>query len=253
MGSQHRLRLLAGASAGSINSLLTLVSVYGVTGHQRPEDSLDWRVWIPLAEQSLYRPQATGPVNLLSRDALEKVADMVWQAWKLGLSTDCDVVWAVPTTRLHPRLVWFATLAETLEGGLSWLLPVPTNRSWRLNVAVLVDGVGRLITSNSGKLAVGAGVGPEWNPHTLSSSLLQTRLFLRGGYLLGQGDRFASRPCAQPHTEQLGNCSRLVVQGGVGVTVLDNLRVQVMGTWYPPVRATEKNLWEVTPGVGVQF
>ncbi len=171
-----------------------------------------------------------------------------WRIVGLGARIAIDTITQLPTP-----LVWFATLAETLEGGLSWLLPVPTNQSWRIHAAVLVDGLGRIITSNSGKLAVGAGIGPEWEPHTWSSSMLQTRLLLRGGYLFGQGDNFASRSCANPQSEQLGNCSRMVVQGGLGVTVLENLRVQVIGTWYPPLRPSEANLWEVTPGVGVQF
>ena len=65
------LKLMAGASAGSINALLTIVTVYGMEQHRQPEESLFWRVWIPLSVQRLFRPHESTAVSLLTREPLE--------------------------------------------------------------------------------------------------------------------------------------------------------------------------------------
>jgi len=107
-GSQQvDLRLLTGASAGSLNSLLAVMAACGAEASS-PEKSLFWRTWIPIGFDRLFLRSSTSPLGIFSREALEQGAAGIEEAWKKGLSPSCDVVLGVSTTRAEPRVLWAA-------------------------------------------------------------------------------------------------------------------------------------------------
>ncbi|WP_246137041.1 patatin-like phospholipase family protein [Myxococcus llanfairpwllgwyngyllgogerychwyrndrobwllllantysiliogogogochensis] len=107
-GSQRvDLRLLTGASAGSLNSLLAVLAACGVEAPS-PEKSLFWRTWIPIGFDRLFLPSSTTPLGMFSREWLERGAAGIEEAWNQGVSPSCDVVLGVSTTRAEPRVLWAA-------------------------------------------------------------------------------------------------------------------------------------------------
>ncbi|MBN9684225.1 patatin-like phospholipase family protein [Corallococcus sp. NCSPR001] len=96
------LRLVTGASAGSLNALLAIMATCGVDA-STPGQSLFWDIWVPIGFNDLFVPTSTTPLGVLSREALERRASHVEQAWSRGLDRSCDVVLGVSTTRLSPR------------------------------------------------------------------------------------------------------------------------------------------------------
>lgn len=99
-----RLRLLTGASAGSLNALIELLAACSTDAPAQPTDSLFWSTWIPVGLESLAeRPAA--PLGALSRRALARGAEGIEAAWARGLDPACDVVLGVSVTRVEPRAV----------------------------------------------------------------------------------------------------------------------------------------------------
>ncbi|MFB1479732.1 patatin-like phospholipase family protein [Corallococcus sp. RDP092CA] len=96
------LRLVTGASAGSLNALLAIMATCGVDA-STPGQSLFWDIWVPIGFNDLFVPTSTTPLGVFSREALERRASHVEQAWNRGLERSCDVVLGVSTTRLSPR------------------------------------------------------------------------------------------------------------------------------------------------------
>jgi hypothetical protein len=100
----RELRLLTGASAGSVNALLAILQHCG-DAPPSPRESLFWRTWIDVGLEDLHvRPEAT-PVAAFSRRALYRQADRIEEAWGRGLRASCDVVVGISATRVTPRLV----------------------------------------------------------------------------------------------------------------------------------------------------
>ncbi|WP_223634183.1 patatin-like phospholipase family protein [Corallococcus sp. EGB] len=96
------LRLVTGASAGSLNALLAVMATCGVDA-STPGQSLFWDIWVPIGFNDLFIPSSTTPLGVFSRESLERRASHVEQAWNRGLDRSCDVVLGVSTTRLSPR------------------------------------------------------------------------------------------------------------------------------------------------------
>jgi predicted acylesterase/phospholipase RssA len=106
-----RVILATGASAGSVNALLSLrASCAGTT--LDPRQSLFHRVWVPMGLTQLYRPEATSPVAAFSQKTFQDVGTMVEEELARGLPESCDVVLGIVASRLSPRLL------EAAEGRL---------------------------------------------------------------------------------------------------------------------------------------
>ena len=95
-------RLLTGASAGSINALLALLTACGSIPPS-PTTSLFWRTWVPVGFDRLYVPEATTPLGVFSKEWLAQVAAPLQDAWRRGIDPSCDIVLGVSTTRMEPR------------------------------------------------------------------------------------------------------------------------------------------------------
>lgn len=96
--------LATGASAGSVNALLTLGSSCAGTTLD-PRQSLFHRVWVPMGLTQLFRPEETSPVAAFSQKTFQDVGAMVEEDLARGLPASCDVVLGIAASRLSPRLL----------------------------------------------------------------------------------------------------------------------------------------------------
>lgn len=98
------LRILTGASAGSLNAMLAVLASCGSAEPTAPSDTLFWKVWTPVGFEQLYTDRAT-PLGAFSREWLLGAAAQVEAAWRRGIDASCDVVLGVSTTRVEPRIL----------------------------------------------------------------------------------------------------------------------------------------------------
>jgi hypothetical protein len=155
---------------------------------------------------------------------------------------------------LPPRQAYHLTLGPT-ESELGLSLREPTGTSSQLRVAGVVGlrGLGALLSSHGSEpFAVIAAAGLELQPTPGSSTLSQVRLGLRGGWLAASRDRYGGAACVDRGRASVSRCSRPVVQGLLGWTVLERIRLQVVGEWFPGSR-TRETAWAVAPGVGFEL
>jgi hypothetical protein len=103
-GDAPDLRILTGASAGSLNALLAVLASCGAAQADSPADTLFWKVWIPVGFEQLSTETAS-PLGAFSREWLLGAAAQVEQAWDRGIDASCDVVLGVSTTRVEPRIL----------------------------------------------------------------------------------------------------------------------------------------------------
>ena len=106
-----RTVIATGASAGSVNALLTLRASCAGTSLD-PRQSLFHRVWVPMGLTQLHRADSKSPVAAFSQQSFQEVGAMVEEELGRGLPEDCDVVLGVAASRLSPRLI------EAAEGRL---------------------------------------------------------------------------------------------------------------------------------------
>jgi len=103
-----RLVVATGASAGSVNALLSLRASCGGTPFD-PRQSLFYRVWVPMGLQHLFREDISSPLAAFSQESLVRVGGLVEEELARGLPDDCDVVLGIVASRVSPRLVQSAS------------------------------------------------------------------------------------------------------------------------------------------------
>ena len=124
-----RVIIATGASAGSVNALLTLrASCAGTT--LDPRQSLFHRVWVPMGLNQLFQPDSTSPVAAFSQKSFQDVGALVEEELARGLPEDCDVVLGIVASRLSPRVI------EAADGRLK----VPVTEE---HFVVRIRGTGR--------------------------------------------------------------------------------------------------------------
>ena len=157
---------------------------------------------------------------------------------------------------LPPARVLHLTLGPTeTELGLSFATPKPAwvSSEVRLAGAVGLRGLGVVFSSRGSEpFAVIAAGGVELQPRPGNSALSQVRVGLRAGWLSSTGDHHGARPCDDRGSKDITACSRSVVQGVIGWTALERIRLQAVGEWYPGSR-TRQTSWSVAPGFGFEL
>lgn len=99
------IKLVTGASAGSINGFMTLLASCAIKPTTTPQESLFWRAWIPLGFQQLADVKQINKLNLFSRAAFAPTVSMLQQVWFGGLRQGCTRVFGVTVTRREPLVV----------------------------------------------------------------------------------------------------------------------------------------------------
>ncbi|MEW5740593.1 MAG: patatin-like phospholipase family protein [Myxococcota bacterium] len=92
-------RIFTGASAGSVNALVSLMASCSPPEKQ-PENSLFFRSWIPVGLNDLFDPQQTTPTGLFTRKPLLETVERMKVDWNKGLPESCDATLGAATTRL---------------------------------------------------------------------------------------------------------------------------------------------------------
>ncbi|HET8540333.1 MAG TPA: patatin-like phospholipase family protein [Anaeromyxobacter sp.] len=123
----------------------------------------------------------------------------------------------------------------------------------RLHAAFQFVGSDQLLSSEHGHYAGAAVAGAEYLPSWWSNTRLQPSLLLRGGWVFSSKDDGGLGTCPDPGNDGIGYCSRATIQAGVSATLLERIRLQVTGNWYPPRRGGDEHQWAIGPGVGVQW
>ncbi|MBK6459974.1 MAG: patatin-like phospholipase family protein [Myxococcales bacterium] len=96
------LKVATGASAGSINSLLSLLT--GCSPKiDDPQQGPLFQTWSDVGFPGLYDPKGTTAIALFSRATMRAVTTRLEQRFSAGLPSSCDVVLGVSTTRLAPQ------------------------------------------------------------------------------------------------------------------------------------------------------
>ena len=125
--------------------------------------------------------------------------------------------------------------------------------SVRFHAALQLTNTARLISNESGALAIAPVIGIEVMPAAWASTALQPSLVVRGGFLFSSRDKWSTKPCPTPTSDIIGTCSRPIVGAGLAATALERIRIQVMFNYYPAPSGESVNWWAVGPGIGVQF
>lgn len=156
---------------------------------------------------------------------------------------------------LPPRASWWVAAGGALELGAELGLgdgAGPTG--WvRLHAALDIQGLSYLASSEPNAFALTPLLGLSAMPPGLSGPILQWTFFARGGYLFAQRDSWGAAGCSDQDARRLGACSRAAFQVGAAATVLDLVRLQLVGELYPPLRSGLGTLWALSPAIGVQL
>jgi len=101
-----RPEVITGASAGTINALLTAISL-GSAPEDDPQASMFYKAWTELHHDKLFdvRNKETPPGALSSRAALRELEELIRQRWMEGLHGDFSIVVGASATRLFSRPV----------------------------------------------------------------------------------------------------------------------------------------------------
>ena len=99
-----RLRVVTGSSAGTINSLITAISL-GNDVQSNPRESLFFKVWSAMSINKLLDVADAPPLALSSRDVMEELAGTMEAEWNRGLRSELDIVIGATATRVKSRTV----------------------------------------------------------------------------------------------------------------------------------------------------
>lgn len=97
-------RVVTGSSAGTINSLVSIISL-GNDFNDSPDESLFYRTWADINIRDLLDVEDAPPLALSSRAVFEKLADQMESRWNEGLHEGLDITMGATATRVKSRKV----------------------------------------------------------------------------------------------------------------------------------------------------
>ncbi|MEW5742529.1 MAG: patatin-like phospholipase family protein [Myxococcota bacterium] len=247
-------RIFTGTSAGSANALVALMERCR-PWTARPQDSLGYRLWVPVGIDTLFDSAATTPIAAFSRQPLVDAVERLRAAWKEGLADGCDAVLGVSVTRLEPaqeQVAAHKAIPRALEhfvvrirghgpgrppsvhnyafaGGRRHFALLPTQPDGEVSFEALMPAV-------LASMAFPVAFGPVAVPHCISDAIegqcsgdaVTTALFQDGGFFDNQPVRLAAS-IALRSFEREGNAGfldvplpRQVLPEGFGFVVVDH-------------------------------
>ena len=109
LNNKADLRVFTGASAGSINSFLSILEGCRSQRPVAPQESLFWKTWIPLGLNELIVSEDMTRNAMFSRRQLQSALTRIKQIWLSGLPKSCHVVFGISVTRRIPEQVQFSS------------------------------------------------------------------------------------------------------------------------------------------------
>jgi hypothetical protein len=154
-----------------------------------------------------------------------------------------------------PKFTGWAMYGRDPEIGMSYGFQVRSVfiAPLRLHGAIQLNGANQLFSSERGDSALTLLVGAEFLPSWWSTTRLQPSVLLRGGWMFGFNDDGGFSTCPDPGNATIGHCSRPAIQAGVSATILEWVRLQLTGNWYPPAQQGESHQWSIGPAIGIQW
>ena len=141
------VKLATGASAGSVNSLLTLLQACS-TAVPDPRQSLFWKTWIPLGLAGVTRPGTAVPTAAFSQSAFDEPVALVRASAGDDFGTD-----SCP----HPTSDEVGSCSRPVLG-----LGVAATALERVRLQLMFDYYFRTRTGNVAWWAVAPGIGLQW-------------------------------------------------------------------------------------------
>lgn len=178
----------------------------------------------------------------------QPIADAVMVDTLVALGSDSIVY--VP-----PRNTIWVSLGRDAELGWShgFFDAFEETRWFRLHAAVQLNRLGTAISSDPGPLSATLLGGAELLPPRISTTRFQLGALLRVGWQVSPIDDYGVRPCPRPDVDELGVCSRPVLQAGAVGAILERVRLHLIGSWYPPYWGTRRPLWALSPAAGIEW
>lgn len=178
----------------------------------------------------------------------QPVADAVLLETLVGLAADS-------LAYVPPRHSAWLVLGRDAELGYSYGFfdALEDVRWFRLHAAAQLNLLGQAISSDEGPRSVTLLGGAELLPPRISSTRFQLGALLRAGVQLSSNDGYGARACPDPGADTLGSCTRPVLQGGLVVALFERVRLHLIGSWYPPYRASRSPLWALSPAGGLEL
>lgn len=215
-------RIFTGASAGSANALIALMSSCSAP-QPRPDHSLFFRTWIPVGLKELFRPRDTTARGLFSRKPLIDALKALEVDWARGFDARCDALLGFSTTRVTGAKVELVkdrvTLARTeakfvvrVRGRGAGKPPLVTNyvdgRDLLHRPLLPVEKDGSIAFDSLARVVLASGAFPlafepvplahctHWDPQderepTCTPDRSQVQLFIDGGVFDNQPLRLA--------------------------------------------------------------
>jgi hypothetical protein len=154
-----------------------------------------------------------------------------------------------------PRNSLWLSLGRDVELGTShgFFDAFEQTRWFRLHLAAQLNRLGQAISSDPGPLSVTVLGGAELLPPRISTSRFQVGALLRGGWQLSAKDHFGAERCPEPDHDELGICSRPVLQIGAVGALFERIRLHLVGAWYPRYLGMRKPLWSLSPAAGLEW
>ncbi|GMU58775.1 MAG: hypothetical protein AMXMBFR34_05380 [Myxococcaceae bacterium] len=211
-------RIFTGTSAGSANALVALMDRCRPSP-ARPQDSLGYKLWVPVGMDTLFEPSATTPIGALDRRPLIDGIERLRAAWNEGLAESCDAVLGVSVTRLEPveeAVALHKSIPRALEHFVVRIRgqglgkpPVVHNYAFaasRRRFALLPTGPDgqvafeALMPALLASMAIPVAFAPVSVPHCISDTIegrcdgdaVKTALFQDGGFFDNQPVRLAA-------------------------------------------------------------
>lgn len=252
------------AAAGETPPAVAGVAGAGTTAWRRAPDEPELEYVLRLLAAHRFHfadlglaPEAAGEALPRIRRELGSIVDRlasVQPASERGVVTAAGKLAVNLLAYAPPHDVVALTLGRELELGWTHGFPDDWAPGWlRLHLAVQIHGFASLLSSDRLPFALGGLAGVETMPPGLSTAGLQLGGAVRAGWVFSRGDRYGAGACEGPFAGEIGGCSRFVSQAYVAASALEVIRLQLVGEWYPAIRAGQKGLWSVSPAIGFQL
>jgi len=149
-----------------------------------------------------------------------------------------------------PQDTFYGLLGRRLEIGYTGANPLSYWNWLRLGFSVAVDDLFSVVSSERDRFAVTPYLGLEIEPIGLNDALFQWRLGIRGGFRFSSIDGWVGRRC---EVDTPNICSGIDAQLYIALTLLSVIRLQVSGSWFPPIYGTKASDWAIIPNIGIQL
>jgi hypothetical protein len=196
----------------------------------------------------------------LGRLAIRRELDDLMEAWADNQFTFADRAIAKTAGRIAlngiqfspPRASVHVVMGTVIEGGVS-VVPFGWRSHWfQATGAVELLNLTSLLTPGEQHVSFALVAGPEFHLSFLSNAIIQPRLALRGGVLLGTRDGFGTASCSEVSPDPRW-CTTGVIEGVISLSLLERIRAQMAWQTFPGLMGRDSRWYNLHFALGLQF